>query len=106
MTEISVYLFSKPEAEIDLEKAKPDDFKKLGDELQARLTRVAEIVEKLEKNGWERSAGIYDLTYYKKIKINEAKQELKNSGINEDEVEIMEEEFDEDEIGETEEENE
>jgi len=77
MTEISVHMFSKPEAEIDLERAKPNDFKKLGDELQARLTRIAEIVEKLEKNGWERSVGIYDLNYCKEIKIKEAKEELK-----------------------------
>jgi len=96
LSEISIHLFSKPEVEIDLEKAKPEDFKKLGDELQARLKRISEIIEKLEKNKWERSAGIYDLNYYKKIKINEAKRELKNLGINEDEIEMMEEEFEED----------
>jgi len=101
MTEINVHLFSKPEVEIDLEKARPEDFKQLGNELMARLNRVAEIVEKLEKNKWERSAGIYDLTFYKKIKIKEAREEIKNFGIKEDEIEIMEEEFDEDEVEES-----
>lgn len=94
MTEIIVHLFSKPEAEIDIEKAKPEDFKELGSELQTRLSRVSEIVEKLEKNGWERSAGMYDINFYKKIKLKIAKEELKKLGIGEDEVDVEEEEFD------------
>lgn len=97
MTEISVHLFSKPETEIDLEKAKPDDLKELGNELKKRLDKVAEIVEKLEKNGWERSAGMYDINFYKKIKLSEAKRELEKLGIKEDEVNIMEEEFEDEE---------
>lgn len=94
MAEISIHLFSKPEVEIDLEKAKPEDFKKLGEELKERLSRVAEIVEKLEKAGWERSVGMYDLNFYKKIKLSEVKQELEKLSIKADEVDIMEEEFD------------
>lgn len=95
MAEISIRLFLKPEAEIDLEKADADDFKELGNELQRRLKKVSEIIEKLEKNGWERSAGMYDINFYKKIKIQKAKEELKKLGIKENEVEIMEEETDE-----------
>ena len=97
MVEIIIHLFSKPEVEIDLEKAKPEDFRNLGNELQARLNRVSEIVEKLEKHGWDRSAGLYDLNFYKKIKTKGAKEELKELGIKEDEVEIIEEEFEDDE---------
>lgn len=96
MAEISIHLFSKPEVEIDLEKAKPEEFKQLGNELQERLNKVSEIIEKLEKNGWERSAGMYDVNFYKKIKIKEAKEELKKLDIKEDEIDIVEEEFDED----------
>lgn len=81
MAEISTHLFSKPEVEIDLEKAKPKYFKELGNELQARLGRVAEIVEKLEKNGWEISSGIYDINFYKKIKISAAEKELEKLSI-------------------------
>jgi len=101
MVEISVHIFSKPEIELDLEKAKPEDFKKLGDELQARLKRASEIIEKLEQHGWERSAGIYDVNFYKKIKLGEAKKELKNLDIEEDEVDIIEEEFDDEEFEES-----
>ncbi len=106
MVEINIFLFSKPENEIELEEAKPEDFRKLGDELQVRLNKVAEIVEKLEKNKWERSAGLYDLSFYKKIKVDDAKKELEKLGIKEDEVDIMEEEFDEEIEEEFEEDNE
>lgn len=89
MAAISVHLFLKPEMEMDLEHAQPHDFGELGDALQARLHRVAEIVEKLEKDGWERSAGLYDITFYKKITTSE-KEALEKLGINENEVDIME----------------
>lgn len=98
MVEISIHLFSKPEVEIDLEKAKPEDFRKLGEELQTRLSRASEIIEKLGKNGWKRSAGLYDVSFYKKIKPEEAREELKKLDIKEDEVDISEEDFDEEEF--------
>jgi len=93
MTEIIVHLFSKPEVEIDLEKARPKDFKKFGNELKERLDRISEITEKLENNSWERSAGLYDLTFYKKIKLSETKKELEKLGI--DEKEVFLDDFDE-----------
>lgn len=96
MVEVSLFLFGKPEMEIDTEKAKPEDIKELGNELQARLKRISVIVEKLEKNGWERSGGLYDINFYKKISEEEAKAELKKLDIKEDEVSIMD--FEEEEL--------
>lgn len=90
MVSISLYLFGKPEWEIDTEKAKPAEFKKLGEELKARLERAAEIIEKLEKAGWKRSGGLYDISFYKKAKIEDVKKELKELGINEKEISIEE----------------
>jgi len=92
MVSISIYLFGKPEYEIDTEKAKPEEFRKLGEDLKNRLERAAEIIEKLEKAGWERSGGLYDVFFYKDIKLADAKKELKKLGIKEDEITIEEDE--------------
>ncbi len=88
MVEINIHLFGKPEWEMDLEKASSDDFKLLGEELKERLARISELIIILEKNGWERSAGLYDIMYYKKIKLEDAKKEVKELGINEDEINL------------------
>ncbi len=104
MVEINVHLFGKPEFELDLEKANPEDIKALGEELKERLRRAGEIVEKLEQNGWERNAGMYDITFYKKIKLDEAKEELKKLGISEDEVSLDDFDEEEEEEGERDEE--
>src|SRR3989338_7128680 len=95
MVEVNLYLFGKPEWEMDLEKAKAGDFKLLGENLRERLNKVSEIVTKLEKNGWERSAGLYDIMFYKKLKLDEAKIELKKLGIDDGDVDIND--FDEEE---------
>ncbi len=95
MVEISVFLFGKPEMEMDTEKAKPEEIRELGNELQARLKKIGEIVGKLEKNGWERAGGLYDINFYKKIKEDDAKKELASLGIKEEEVSIND--FDEEE---------
>ena len=92
MAEISLYLFGKPEWEMDLDKAEPEEFRRLGDSLRDRLYRAAEITEKLERNGWERSGALYDLYFYKKVKREDAEKELKELGIKEDEVHLLEEE--------------
>ncbi|MFQ6055008.1 MAG: hypothetical protein ACE5J3_03385 [Methanosarcinales archaeon] len=91
MVSASVFLFGKPEWEIDLEKAKPDDLKALGENLKERLEKVAEVVEKMEQNGWDRNGGLYDIHFYKNIKANQAEKELEELGIKEY-VDILEDE--------------
>jgi len=95
MAEISLYLFGKPEWELDLDKAEPGEFRELGDSLRERLYRTAEITEKLEKGGWERSGALYDICFYKEVKGKEAERELDELGIKEDEIYIFEEEEEE-----------
>lgn len=84
MSYIFVWLFGKPEWEIETDKATPDDFRELGKNLNERMNEVAEIVEKLESNGWERSGGLYDLHFYKGIKKKDADIELGKLGISAD----------------------
>lgn len=91
MVSASVFLFGKPEWEIDLEKAKPDDLKALGENLKERLEKVAEVVEKMEQNGWYRNGGLYDIHFYKNIKASQAEKELEELGIKEY-VDILEDE--------------
>ncbi len=92
MAEISLYLFGKPEWELDLDKAEPEEFRRFADSLRERLYRAAEIIEKLDKNGWERSGALYDICFYKKVKREDAERELKELGIKEDEIYLLEEE--------------
>lgn len=91
MALVSIFLFGKPEQEIDLEKAKPPELKNLGENLKERMSEIAKAVEKLEKHGWERSPGLYDISFYKEIKYKEAEKELKKLGIK-DLVDIIEDE--------------
>ena len=95
MIEISLYLFGKPEWEMDLDKAEPEEFRRLGDSLRERLYRAAEITETLEKSGWERSGALYDIYFYKEVKREEAERELEELGIKEDEIYLLEEEEEE-----------
>lgn len=90
MIEIWIHLFGKPEWEMDLEKAKAKDFEELGKKLFDRLKWVSQIILKLEANNWERSAGLYDIHYYKETTLKKAKSELKKNGICEKEVNIEE----------------
>lgn len=89
-TEITLWLFGKPEWEIDLEKAKPDDIAALGKDIKDRLERVSKIFEKLEKNDWDRSAGLYDIMMFKNVTKKEAIKELKRLEINPKDVSIHE----------------
>tara|TARA_Y100000310_G_C20672353_1_gene810994 strand:- start:357 stop:599 length:243 start_codon:yes stop_codon:yes gene_type:complete len=75
---------------LDLEKASPEDFEELGKDLNFWLKRVKEIITKLESNGWDRSAGLYDLFYYKEITLEEAKKELKDLKISLKEIDLHE----------------
>ena len=88
MVSVDIWLFGKPEWEIDLDKATPRDIKDLGENLKDRLCKISEIVEKLENNGWNRGAGLYDLFLYKGVKKELAIQELEKLGIKENEVRI------------------
>ena len=105
MATVDVWLFGKPEWEIDLDKATPQDIKDLGENLKDRLYRISDIVEKLENNGWDRGAGLYNLFFYKGIKKELARQELEELGIGDKGVNI--EDFgEEDELTEEEKEEE
>lgn len=88
MTTIDIWLFGKPEWEMDFDKATPQDIKDLGKNLNDRLTRIAEVVEKLENNGWHKGSGLYNLYMYKNIKKELVGEELEKLGINEKEVNI------------------
>lgn len=104
MTTIDIWLFGKPEWEMDFDKVTPQDIKDLGENLKNRLNRISEIVEKLENNGWNRSAGLYNLYLHKNIKKELVGEELEKLGIGENEVSI--EDFGEEESIEEEEEEE
>jgi hypothetical protein len=88
MATIDIWLFGKPEWEMDFNDATPQDIKDLGEMLMGRLGRISEIVEKLENNGWRRSAGLYNLFLHKNIKKELVGKELKKLGIGEKEVSI------------------
>lgn len=88
MVTIDIWLFGKPEWEMDFEKATPQDIKDLGDNLRERLIRISEIVEKLEANDWSRGAGLYNLYLHKNIKKELVREELEKLGIREKEVHI------------------
>ena len=104
MATIDIWLFGKPEWEMDFDKATFQDIKDLGENLRDRLGRISEIVEKLENNGWYRSAGLYNLYLHKNIKKELVGEELEKLGVGEKEVSI--EDFgEEDESTEEEEEN-
>jgi hypothetical protein len=96
MATINIWLFGKPEWEMDFDKATYQDIKDLGDNLRDRLYRISEIVEKLENNEWFRSAGLYDLYLHKNIKKELVGEELEKLGIKEKEVNI--EDFGEEEL--------
>lgn len=88
MATIDIWLFGKPEWEMDFDDATPQDIKDLGENLRVRLTRISEIVEKLENNGWDRDAGLYNLYLHKDIKKELVGVELEKLGIDEKEVRI------------------
>lgn len=84
MATIDIWVFGKPEWEMDFDKATPQDIKDLGENLRDRLCRISEIVEKLENNGWSRGSGLYNLYLHKGIKKELARQELEKLGIEKD----------------------
>ncbi|MCW7074560.1 MAG: hypothetical protein OCU24_01740 [Candidatus Methanospirare jalkutatii] len=98
--EVDLFLFGKPEWEMNMEEVSASEIREKGEELRERLHRIAEIMEKLENAGWERAgASLYSISFYKDIAIEDAKEELRQLGIDPEEVGLMEiEEEDEEEI--------
>ena len=86
--EIDIFLFGKPEWMIDLDKANPKDIRDLGLRIKERLEKVSTIMEKLKNSGWRRSAGLYDLFFYKDIDLENGKKELVGLHIDEKDISI------------------
>jgi len=94
--EVDLFLFGKPEWEMNIEEVSASEIREKGEELRERLNRIAEIMEKLENAGWERAgASLYSISFYKDIAIEDAKEELRQLGIDPEEVGLMEIEEDE-----------
>ncbi len=95
MIEINIELLGKPEEELNLDQAKPEDFKKWGEKIKERLERVSYFVEVLEEKSWERAAGLYSISFCKDITKKQAEEELKLLNIQKEEIELEEWDFDE-----------
>jgi len=94
--EVDLFLFGKPEWEMNIEEVSASEIREKGEELKERLNRIAEIMEKLQNAGWERAgASLYSISFYKDIAIEDAKEELRQLGIDPEEVGLMEIEEDE-----------
>lgn len=89
-TEVCIHLFGKPEWEINTEKASPNEIKNLGKDIAKRLEKAAKMMKILEKDGWDRSGGLYDISFFKDISKKEAKIQLKKIGIGLKEICLME----------------
>ena len=97
--EVDLFLFGKPEWEMNMEEVSASEIREKGEELRERLNRIAEIMEKLEGAGWERAgASLYSISFYKDIAIEDAKEELRQLGIDPEEVGLMEIEEEDEEI--------
>ena len=56
--------------------------RQLAKELEEGLERKADILQKLEKNGWKQSGGLYSLSFFKDdISKEQAEKELRQLGI-------------------------
>ena len=97
--EVDLFLFGKPEWEMNMEEVSASEIREKGEELRERLSRIAEIMEKLEGAGWERAgASLYSISFYKDIAIEDAKEELRQLGIDPEEVGLIEIEEEDEEI--------
>jgi hypothetical protein len=96
-TIVSIHLFLKPSWEMDIEDIDyidPEILRRKGDELRERLHAAAEIVGKLQRDGWpricEQEAAIYDLEFIWGGGSEGAERRLVELGIDPDEVGIQE----------------
>lgn len=94
-TEVSIHLFGKPSVEMDIEggNATPGMLREKASELKERLERAAEILEKLQANGWdlaEAYGSVYSLDLFKDVTPGEARKELNGLGIALKEIDIRE----------------
>ena len=95
-TIVSIHLFLKPSWEMDIEGIdyiNPEILRRKGDELRERLHATAEIVDKLQSDGWPRVSGyaaIYDLEFVWGGDSESAERRLIELGIDPDEVGIQE----------------
>jgi hypothetical protein len=81
-----IHLFGKPAWELDdLEGDLPEDYswklRQLGEELKARLSEVADVFDKLVKNGWQPYGTLYDINFVKDVTLREAEKELRKLGL-------------------------
>ena len=89
MTEITLWLYGKPEWEIrNLDEITGEQLKEHGKELMERLNQIGDIVTKLENNEWSKSGGLYDLFFYKDIGFDDAKKELTNLEIDIEKIDL------------------
>lgn len=100
MINLSLHLYGKPEWELpgEDEAIDGDLLKAHGDDLREHLHKVADIVEKLKKNGWDYELALYSLEFFKESIATkaEAKKELKRLKINLKQVNLEELEEEED----------
>ena len=94
---VSLFLFGKPAWEIEGLEGSPVDLELLdaiagcGQELSARLARAAELGRRLVASGWEGYGLLYDVEFYKAVRLKDAEEELRALGIEPDEVSLREE---------------
>lgn len=68
MIEIQLWLYGKPSWDMPIEgvtSITPNMLRKRAKELYKHLLAVADLFEKLSKEGWNVSGSIYSLTFYK-----------------------------------------
>ncbi|MBL7184517.1 MAG: hypothetical protein ISS50_08735 [Anaerolineae bacterium] len=95
-TIVSIHLFLKPSWEMDIEDIDyidPEILRRKGDELRERLHAAAEIVDKLQSDGWPMMSGYgdtYDLEFIWEGDSESAERRLIELGIDPGEVGIEE----------------
>ena len=82
MADLYISLLEDAEHELGLGEDMQQDLKKLGDSIRERLYKIAELLSKLEKNGWRWTTGAKDIYLHKPgIEDAQAAKELKNASI-------------------------
>ena len=94
MIEIQVWLYGKPSWEMPIEginSIAPNVLRKRAKELSDHLLSVADLLEKLNNQGWKVSGDIYTLTFFKDKEVT--KEEiiaiLRDIPINKENIEVI-----------------